>query len=189
MVVQAGLQVGHDLREGDGNFVEACDVVVVVVGVVEGGVRGELGQVELQALVLVDGHLPLLEGSGLLVVDEGAEHEFGGELLLVREAGGVDGGEALDEGAAAGERVVVGAGRVVGELVVVALVAEVGGVLGGVAELVLPYLIEETGELARAGGDVLREVLRGDGGGCGRGSGAELCVQREMRDCCRDREQ
>ncbi len=47
VVVQAGLQVGHDLREGDGNLVEACDVVVVVGGVVEGGVRGELGQVEL----------------------------------------------------------------------------------------------------------------------------------------------
>jgi hypothetical protein len=43
-----------------------------------------------------------------------------------------------------------------------------------VAELVLPYLIEETGELARAGGDVLREVLRGDSRGGGWGSGAEL---------------
>ena len=151
VVVQAGLQVGHDLREGGGNLGEARDVVVVVVTGVEGGVGGELGQVELQALVLVDGHLPLLEPRGLLVFDEGAEHELGGELGLMRKAGGVDGGEALDEGAAAGQGFVVRAGREVGELVVVALVAEGGGVLRLVAELVLPYLVEETGEIARCG--------------------------------------
>ena len=110
-VVQAGLQVGHDLREGDGNFGEARDVAVVVFSGVEGGVRGELGQVELQALVLVDGHLPLLEARGLLVVDERAQHELGGELFLVRKAGGVDGSEPLDEGAAAGQGFVVRRGE------------------------------------------------------------------------------
>ncbi len=124
--------------------------------------------------------LPLLEGRGLLIFDEGAEHELGGKLLLVREAGGVDGGEALDEDAAAGQRVVVGAGREVGELVVVALVSEIGGVLRIVAEFVLPDLVEEARESTRTGGDVLR-------GGSGRGnvwrwrwSGAGLGVQR----CC-----
>ena len=92
---------------------------------------GELGQVELNAVVLVDGHLPLLEGRGLLVFDEGAEHEFGGELFLWREAGGVDGGEADYEVTAAGEGVVDGAGREIGEVGVVTLVAEGGGVVGG----------------------------------------------------------
>jgi hypothetical protein len=88
----------------------------------------------------------------------------------MREAGGVDGGEALDEGATAGQRVVDGAGREVGELVVEALVAEEGGVLGGVAELVLPDVVEEAGELARAVSGVLGNVLGwdcGSGGGCG----------------------
>ena len=72
-----------------------------------------------------------------------------------------------------------GAGREVGELVVVALVAEGGGVLRLVAELVLPYLVEEAGEIAAAGGDVLCEVPGGNGGGSGRGRGAELGGERD----------
>ncbi len=82
VVVDAGLHVGHGLGEVGGNFGEAGDVVVVVVGGVEGGVLDELGQVNLEAGVLVDGHLPLFELRALLVFDEGAEHEFGGELVL-----------------------------------------------------------------------------------------------------------
>ncbi len=74
VVVEAGLHVGHGLGEGEGDFAEAGDVVVVVVGGVEGGVLGELGQVELEAVVLVDGHLPLFELGGFLVFDEGAQH-------------------------------------------------------------------------------------------------------------------
>jgi hypothetical protein len=156
--------------------------VVVIIGGVEGGVLDELGQVELQALVLVDGELPLLEGRGLLVFDKTAQHELGGELFLMREPRDIDGGEALDEGAAAGQRVVDGAGGEVGELVVEALVAEEGGVLGRVAELVLPYLIEEAGELARA----VCDVLRGRGGWGGSGGCAKLGVERGRDDEGRD---
>jgi hypothetical protein len=48
-----------------------------------------------------------------------------------------------------------------------------------VAELVLPDLVDEAGELARAGSDVLRQAV----GGSGRGHGAELGVELETRNC------
>jgi len=109
----------------------------------------------------------------------------------MRKAGGVDGGEPLDVSAAAGQGFVVRAWGEVGELVVVALVAEDCGILRLVAKLVLPYLVEEAGEIAAAGGDVLGEVPGGNGGGSGRGRGAQLGVEweRQMRRAigrCRD---
>jgi hypothetical protein len=65
----------------------------------------------------------------------------------VGEAGGVNGGEPLDEAAFAVQCVVDGARREVGELVVVTLIAEVSGVLGVVEQPVLPDVVEEACEV------------------------------------------
>jgi len=81
------------------------------------------------------------------------------------------------------QRFVVRAGREVGELVVVALVAEGCGVLRLVAELVLPDVVEETIEFARAGGDVLVEILRGTAAGVGAGAARSWAESRERGRC------
>ena len=78
----------------------------------------------MDAAHLVHGHLPLLELRGLLVLGELAQQQFAADLFLVREAGGVDGGQAHQEVLFAGQPLVVGLHRVVGDLVVVALVAQ-----------------------------------------------------------------
>src|SRR6185437_596932 len=109
-----------------------------------------------------DGHLPFFEFCTLLVLDELAHLQFGGELLLVREPGGIDGREACDVVAAAGERFVDGAGRAVIEFGVVTLVIEIGGVFGIMLELVLPDLVEEARETAGCG------AAGGNGGGSSR---------------------
>src|SRR6185312_3938577 len=129
--------------------------MVVVRGVVEGGVLDELREIELDALVLRDGHLPLLEFCSLLILDEFAELQFGRQLLLVREARGIDRREARDVVAAAREGVVDGARRMVVEFGVISLVIEESRVLGIVLELVLPDLIEQTRQVAcRSGGRI-----------------------------------
>jgi hypothetical protein len=86
----------------------------------------------VDALLLVDGHLVSFEVEVLDALLELALHELVGEEILVGEAGGVDGGEADEVGLVVGvEPGDVGEG-VVGELVVVAVVADGGGALGGV---------------------------------------------------------
>ena len=67
-------------------------------------------------------------------------------FFLVREAGGVDGGQLHEVVLFAGQSVVEGLDRVVGDLVVVALVAQCGGELGIVLELVLPIVLKESVE-------------------------------------------
>ena len=57
-----------DLVEGVGNGVQARDPVVVVLDGVEAELRDELRIVGVDAAHLVDGHLPLLELGGFLVV-------------------------------------------------------------------------------------------------------------------------
>jgi hypothetical protein len=135
-------------------LIEARDVVVVVLDGGEAEAGDELRQGEMEAVELVDGHLPGLEGGLLLVFDELADHEVLTEDLLIGEVGGVDFAEAAEVVAAAGELLVPGVDGVVGELVVEALVTDGGGEFGGVAEAVFPDLGEEAVEGFAAGFDV-----------------------------------
>jgi hypothetical protein len=151
LVVDAGEHVVGDLAEGGGNFVEARDVVVVVLRGGEAEAGDELGQRKMEAVELIDGHFPGLEGGLFLVFDELADHEVFAEDFLVAEAGGVDFAEAAEVVAAARELLVVGVDGVVGELIVEALVADGGGKFGGVAKAVFPDLREEVVEGLAAG--------------------------------------
>jgi hypothetical protein len=91
------------------------------------GHKARIGCVD--AAHLVDWHLPLLELAASWSSVNLAEEQLAADLLLVSEPGGVDGGEAHEEVLLAGQAVVVGLYGVVGDLVVVALVAEAGGKL------------------------------------------------------------
>ena len=135
VVFDAGHHVGADLLEDGGDFRETRGVVVVILDGFEGEERNELGQLDVRAPHLRDGHLPGLEFGLFLLLDELAHHQIVAEDLLIGQAGGIDGGESKDVVAAAGKLVVVSGDRVVGELIVVALVADGGGKFGGVAEL------------------------------------------------------
>ena len=151
LVVDAGEHVVGDLAEGGGDFVEARDVVVVVLGGGEAEAGDELGQREMEAVELVDGHLPGFERGLFLVFDELADHEVFAEDFLIGEAGGVDFAELAEVAAAAGELLVVGIDGVVGELIVEALVADGGSKFRGVAEAVFPDLREKVVEGFAAG--------------------------------------
>ena len=64
-------------------------------------------------------------------------------LLLVSESGGIDGRQAHQKALLAGEAFVKGLDGVVGDLVVVALVAKRGSELRGVGETVLPVVFKD----------------------------------------------
>ena len=183
LVVGAGLHVRHNLRERVRDLAQPRNVVVVIVGRIERGVLRQLRQVKLDAVVLVHRHLPLFERRAFLVFDQRAQHQLGGELLLLRQPVAVDGGKAVNVTASARERVVDRAGRVVGQLRVVALVAEVGRVLRIMPQLVLPDVVEQVVQLARTRGNVLLHALRRHGRAGSRQSlRAQLRPQRNL-DC------
>src|SRR5260370_3905863 len=97
----------------------------------------------MDAVLLVDWHLVFFEvevGDPLL---KDASQEIVGELVLVGEPSTRDGFKPGEEGLVG--LVVLGNGveRVLGELVVVAVVPEGGGTLGKVAEVGLVLLLEE----------------------------------------------
>ncbi len=83
LIVDAGEHVVGDLVKGGGDFVEAGDVVVVILSVGEAEAGNELGERELEAIELVDGHFPGLEGGVFLILDEVAEEEVLAEDFLV----------------------------------------------------------------------------------------------------------
>ena len=142
-VVDAALHVRRDLREGLRHLLQPRDVVVVVLHGIELQVDRHLRQIGVEAVELVDRHLPLFELRRLLVVDQRAHHQLGRELLLIRQAGRVDHAEPLDVSAPARQRGIDRLHGVVGQLIVVALVAEIGGVLRRVLQLVLPDLVKQ----------------------------------------------
>ena len=143
VIFHAEAQDFGGLGEDAGDLVEAGYVVLVVLDGVEGDGVGEVGEGDVDALLLVDGHLVVLEVEGLDALLELALHELVGEEILVGEAGGVDGGEADEVGLVLGVLRGDAGERVVGELVVVAVVADGGGALGGVLEAGLPLVFEE----------------------------------------------
>ncbi len=100
---------------------------------------------------LSDGHLPVFEAGAFDLLFQGAHHECVIESLLLGKSGDVDRLKACQ-----GLPVVlyvVGDGLVgkIGEAIVVAVVANVGGELGRSAHGVLPLFVEETIEVGAAG--------------------------------------
>ena len=161
MVFHADGHVGGDLVEGRGNGVEAGDPVVVVLDGCEAELGDELRIVRVDATHLVDGHLPLLELGAFLGVSEIAHQQFAAGLFLVREAGGVDGCEFEEKILLGREPLVDGLHGVVGDLVVVAVVADVGSELRESFEAGFPVVVKEVVE----GFAAIFEGRRGRGGG------------------------
>ncbi len=97
----------------------------------------------MNAILLVDWHLVLFEievGDPLL---QNADEEVVRELVLVGEASAGDGFQPRQEGLVGLVALGNGFERVLGELVVVAIVAKGGGALGKVAEIGLVLLFEK----------------------------------------------
>ena len=165
------LASAHDLRgllERARDEVEAGEVVLVVLDGVEGHALGEVGEAGVDAVLLVDGDFVGFEGVGLVAEGELADQQLMAEAILFGHAVGGDGFEAGEVGV--GLSVLAGDGGEgdVGEAVVVAVVADGGGLLGVVAKAVLVEVFKQ-GVL---GGDAGRQVCPG---GCGgRGGGQDL---------------
>ena len=143
VVFHADIHIGGDLIEGVGKGVQAGDPVVVVLNGVEAELGHEARILGVDAVHLVEGHLPLFELGGLLVLVELAQQQVLADLFLISETGWVDGREAKLEPLLAREPVVDGLHGVIADLVVVTQVADDGGELGIVLELVFPVVVEE----------------------------------------------
>ena len=138
-----------------GNLVEARDVVLVVLDGVEGHGEGKVGEAGVDAVHLVDGHLVFFEVVVVEALLNDAGEEVVGEDVLLGEAGGGDGFEAGEVGDVGGVAAIDGGEGAVGELIVVAIVSVGGGALGGVFEVGLVELFEESvlgGETSVDGG-------------------------------------
>ena len=172
VVVHADGHVGGDLVEGVGESAKPRDPVVIVLDVVKAELRDQLRVVGIDAAHLVDGHLPLFKLGGLLVVGDGAHQDLAAVLFLLRQPGGIDGGETEQDSLFAGQALVEGFDGEVADLIVVALVADGGGEFRGVLQALLPVLLEDGVEgfaavFERSGG-CLRVAGWDDGEGEGR---------------------
>ena len=143
LVFHAGAKHFGGLAEDARNLVKTGDVVLVMLDRVEGNGQRQIREAGMDAILLVDWHLVLFQvevGDALL---EDTNQKVVGELVLVGEARSRDGlepgKEVLVDLVALGD----GVERVLGELVVVAVVAESGGALGKVAEIGLVLLFEK----------------------------------------------
>ena len=130
-----------------GNGVQAGDPVVVVLDGGEAELGDELRIVGVDAAHLVDGHLPLLELGGL--PRRRRDWRISRSRLVfswsVKPVGSMA-ASCIRKFCSRGEPVVDGLHGVVGDLVVVALVADGGGELGRVLEVVFPIVVKEVVE-------------------------------------------
>ncbi len=144
VVFHAGAEDFGGLVEDARNLVETRDVVLVVLDGVEGHGEGKVGEAGVDAVHLVDGHLVFFEVVVVEALLEDAGEEVVGEDVLLGKAGGGDGFEAGEIGDVGGVAAIDGGEGAVGELVVVAIVSVGGGALGGVLEVGLVELFEES---------------------------------------------
>ena len=139
---------------------EARDPVVVVLDGGEAELGNELRVSGVDAAHLVHRHLPFLEFGSFLVVCEAPDEQFEADLVLVGEPGGIDGRELHQVILLSGEPVVDGAYGIVGDLVVVALVADRRSEFRLPLEVRLPVIVKEC---MQRPGAVLRRHRRSRG--------------------------
>ena len=123
MVVHADGHIGGGLVEGLGDGVQAGDPVVVVLDGSEAQLGHQLRVGGVDAAHLVNRQLPLLELRRLFVFGKLAQQQVAADFLLVGEAGRVNGRQAQQVVQLLGQPLVLGLYRVVGDAIVVALVA------------------------------------------------------------------
>ena len=142
-VVHASAENFGCLIEGSRYLVKARDVVLVLLDCLERNGQRQIRKAQVDAVELVDRHLILFEIEVGEALPQHPNQKVVGELVLLGEARGRYGFKA-------GEKILIGLvaltdgrERVLGELVVVAVVAEGGGALRKVAEIRLVLLFEE----------------------------------------------
>ncbi len=110
LVTDADVNCIGDLLKRARQGTEARDVVLVVLDRGKRRNRLDLRQVDLDAVELVDRHLPRLIQSLLLLLDEPARHQLSRQLLLLRKPIGRDGRKPLEVARSPGKRLIVGGG-------------------------------------------------------------------------------
>jgi hypothetical protein len=123
----------------------------------------------VDAVHLIDGHLVVFEVVVVETLLEDAGEEIVGEDVLLGEACCRDGFEARQVGEVFGMATLDGCEGVVGELIIVTIVPEGGGAFGGVLEVGLIELFEESVLGGEAGFARRGRGLGGEGVGCGEG--------------------
>ncbi len=142
LVFHASAQDFGGLAQSPRNLVKTRDVVFVVLDRIEGDRKRHIREIGMDAILLIDWHLVLFEvevGDALL---QHANQQVVRELVLIGEAGRRDGFESREEALIGFVPLHDGVERVLGELVVVAIVAEGRGALGKVAQIGLVILLE-----------------------------------------------
>ena len=162
--------VGH-LRKSVRHRMHARDVVFVILDGHERRDALELGQADLDAVELIDWHLPWFEAGFLLGLDQAPDHEVARKLLLLGETLCADGTQAGQKGGAARQILVVGRGGPVVQAIVVAGVADRSRKLRMVPKCVLPDLVKKLVERGRPLADGDRRRGGGSRGGARRGGG------------------
>ena len=105
----------------------------------------------MDATVLRNRHLPFLEAIAFQLLLQAAHHQRLVQRFLVGETGGIDGLEARQKLPRLLEVFLDGLVRVVGQFVVVALVAEDGRILGTCPHVVFPLLGKQAVQLLAPG--------------------------------------
>jgi hypothetical protein len=144
MVVHADGHVGGHLVKGLGNRVQPRDPVVVVLHRSETQLGHQLRVGGVNAAHLVHGHLPLFEIRSLGILGKMAQQKLTADLLLVSQSSGVDGRQPHQEVLFALKPVVDRLHRVIGDLIVVPLVAYRRGKLRGMLESVFPVVRKDS---------------------------------------------
>jgi hypothetical protein len=123
--------------------VEASDVVLVVLDGVEGDGVWEICEIALDAVLRADGHLVVFEVVVVYSFLKGSQEEIVRDEVLIGEPAGGDGFYAREVAEVEGVAARDDCERVVVELIVIAIVADVGGEERRQAEGRLPRLIKE----------------------------------------------
>ncbi len=186
-----------DLLKGQRDLLEASDVIVVILRGGECELGDELGKIDLQAFKLSHRHFPGLESCLLLVLDQLPYQHLFAQLLLVRHSCCIHLAQSIQEGSTACQGVVIGLDGVIRELIVVTAIADGGGKLGIVLEMIFPVVGEDRVQRPQAvpKGKILRGTRRDLGGMENAGekseqdetNGDKVWFSKQTHSCARDR--
>ncbi len=142
-VVHADRHVLDHLRKSEGERVQPRNPVVVIFHRRKAQLRRQPRIGVVDARPLVDRHLPLFKLRALFVQLETANQQFLACLLVVCKSCWIDRRQPQQQLLLLGQPFVYRAHTIIGDLVVVPLVANLRGILGIAFQPVLPVLVEQ----------------------------------------------
>ncbi len=152
------------LVEQAGKQFQSGDVILIVFYILEGENADQLRSVNVNSVELVYGHLPRLKARAFQVHLKIANHDLLVERFLFRKSGGVNRLEAVEKEPGLFQIVIDRFLREIVDFIVVALVAEDGGVERAGAHGVFPLLVEQVGERFAPGFEIGGWIGGGHGG-------------------------